>query len=641
MSFRALVLGAVLIAVSLVAPARGEGPRDVADLFPAQTLAYLEFRQPDRLSREVAALLRGSVLDDMPAVMSKFRDKRGDNGMFFFDDYLIGTFGLFASPEVIAEFGRLQGGAVALTGFTKNMEPEIVGVLLSGTSNAPTFFMRTVLTMDGSMRKVDECEGIALYREKQVNFRAVKVKEDTPPPPAQPYGPTYALLPDGLIIGSTTDSVKEIIRRLKSRTGDPALSNVAAFRDAAKLRDKPGLFGYADLGALNIQLDEAVKNAGPGYALAWNRIKTLLNPKAGRQATLSFTVQNGTVELTARLSLDGNETSPLIDLLPDKTTSTDALHFVPKDAGVAIAVALADGEKRWSKYVALVEAMDKADGKRGQTASKQVAELEKVLNLSLGKDVFGKITEAVLVVDPLVLAAKGNPLRLVVLSTTDADAAKAFEEDLIPKLAALIPPGQAKPKSETIQGQRISSLPFDMLGPGSQLHYGRHGKTLVFGLSGPETATALVAGTKKIGLLGEPRTAAAIKEAGDSSIIGVMPLSSLLPLLLLDESEISRRARFAAPGGAPAPPPKPGVVDPFKVKLTKELAQVTDSLPPATLAIERKPDQVTLVIRQPNLKLASAKIVNRFVDASLEKLLKQGTGGGVEAVPVPKEVPKQ
>ena len=87
---------------------------------------------------------------------------------------------------------------------------------------------------------------------------------------------------------------------------------------------------------------------------------------------------------------------------------------------------------------------------------------------------------------------------------------------------------------------------------------------------------------------------------------------------------------------APAPP-KQGIVDPLKVKLSKDLAKVTEALPPAVLTMERKPDQVRLVIRQTNLKSVSVRVVNRFVEASIEKLLNPGAdgAGGAEAVPVP------
>ena len=635
MSFRALAVATLFFASISTLPLRAEGPRDAADYFPAQTLAYLEFRQPDRLAREVASLMRGSALDNLPATLAKFRERLGDNNDRFMAYFFLAEFGMFASPEAIAEFGRLQGGAVALTGFGKDMEPEIVGVMLSGTSNAPTFVMRTILSVNGNHRIVGECEGIDLYREKSVEFRPAVKGGDQPPPVARIHGPTYALLPDGFIVGSTTDSVKEMVRRLKGKTADPALSSVTAFRDAAQLRDKPGLFGYADIGALNIQLEEAMKNANASAQLIWDRIKTLANPRAGRQATLSFTLQNGTVELVGRLGLDASETSPLVELIPDKKATGAALHFAPKESGVAIAMALADGEKRWSKYLAIVEAMDKADGKRGPTASKQVAELEKLLNLQFGKDVFAKVAEAALVVDPLLLAGGGNPVRLLVLSATDADAAKALEENVLPKIAALVPGDKPKPP-ETIQGQRISSLPLDVLGPGTRLYYGRHYTTLVLALDAKDAADALVRGANKTGLLGEAKTATALKEAGDASVIGVLPLVSVLPLLV---PEGGRMRAVPFPKG-PAPPPKPPAVDPAKVKLSKDLAKVTAALPPATLAIERKPDHVTLVIRQPNLKVASVKIVDRLVEATLEKLFNPGAGGA-EAVPPAVEIKKE
>jgi hypothetical protein len=631
MHFRAPLVGAILIVSIASASVQAEQPRDTADLFPAQTLAYLEFRQPDRLSREVAALLRGSALEDMPAVLAKHREKRGDDGRFFFEDMIFGEFTMFASPEVVAEFGRLGGGAVALTGFTKDLEPEIVGILHSGTSNGPTLVVRTILTVDSTMRKIEECEGIALYRDKRPDFRKPAVKGG-PAPVAEPRGPTLALLPDGFIIGSTTESVKLMIQRLKSKISDPALSSVAAFRDAAKLRDKPGLFGYADLGALHIQLEEAMKNAGASAQLEWDRIKALVNLKAGTRATLSFTLQNGDVELNAKLGLEPNEASPLVDLLPNKKVNLDALHFVPKDAGLAFAASLSDGEKRWAKYAAIVDALDKADGKRGPTAAKQIAELEKALNLRLGKDVFAKITEAIIVADPLTLATNGKP-RLVVLTATDEESAKAFEDDIMPKIAGLIPPGQAKPTQETIQGLRINSLPFDVLGQGTRLHYGRHGKTLVFGLNGPDTAGALAGGAKKAGLLGEAKTAAALKETGEASVVGVMTLSSVLPLILPKPRDPFRAA--AVPVGAPPPPPKPPTIDPFKAKLTKELTKLTESLPPATLSMERKPDQITLVLRQHRLKSVFAKVVNQVVESSLDRLLNTGSDGAGEAVAPP------
>jgi hypothetical protein len=638
MSFRALLLGVSLTALSAAVAARAEAPRDAAELFPAQTLAYLEFRQPDKLSREMAGLLRGSALDDMPAVLAKHREKRGPGGGFFFEEMILGEFGMFVAPETIAEFGRLQGGAVGLTGFNKNMEPEIVGVLLSGTSNAPTFVMRTILTVAGNMRKVDECEGIILYRDMSPDFRKAG-PGGGPAPAPEPHGPICAMFREGLIIGSTTDSVKEMIRRLKGKTGDPSLASVAAFRDSAKLRDKPGLFGFADLGALNIQLEETMKNAGAVAQYQWGRIKTLLNPKAGRQATLSLTVQNGTVEFDARLSMEAGETSPFVDLLPDKKANLDSLNFVSKNEGLTFAIALNEGERRWTKALALAEAMQKLDGKRGPGVAKQVEEMEKALKLALGKDVFARMSDLAVLVDPLVLTATGNPVKLMVLTAVDEAAAKAFEEDVLPKVAAVIPPGQGKPVEQTISGRVIRSIPFDMLGPGTRLYYGRQGDSLVFStINGEVTAGALATGAKKSGLAADAKTAAVLKELGDASIVGILPMHTLLPMIVPEEVG-GRFKAVAAGGGGPALPPAPAAVSPFKVKLTRDLAKASESIPPAILALERKPEQIALVIRQANFKAASAKIIDAVVNASLERLLNPGAGGGAPGAELPPPPP--
>src|SRR5207248_7470156 len=117
------------------------------------------------------------------------------------------------------------------------------------------------------------------------------------------------------------------------------------------------------------------------------------------------------------------------------------------------------------------------------------------------------------------------------------------EDEVMPKIAGLVPPGQIKPTEETIQGQSVHSLPLDLLGPGTRLYYGRHGKTLVFGLNGADTAAALAGGAKNVGLLADAMAATAVKDAGDASILGVMPLSSVLPLIIPEES----RMRFKAP----------------------------------------------------------------------------------------------
>jgi hypothetical protein len=50
--------------------------KDAVELLPAQTLACIEVRHPARLSREVAALVKSSSLEDIPRRLAK---KRSEN----------------------------------------------------------------------------------------------------------------------------------------------------------------------------------------------------------------------------------------------------------------------------------------------------------------------------------------------------------------------------------------------------------------------------------------------------------------------------------------------------------------------------------------------------------------------------------
>ena len=278
--------------------------KDAAELLPAQTLACVEVRQPERLSREIAVLLKGSELEDMPAVMARFRDKLGDNNQQFwmFSEYA--AMSLFVSPEMINECGRIQGGIVAVTGVNKD-GPEVVGIVLAGDSNFPTFFLRAMLTADFNVRTVAEVEGVRIYRERRQNFIAAPAVAGAPPMPPQwvDQGPFMALLPSTIILGSSPESVQDVIRRFKGKSTEPSLASVAAYKEAVKQRDKPGFFAYADMAALAGRLDEMGKNLGP-LESQWRAVKAVVNPKAVLSATASLTLQNGVVELKSRVELD-------------------------------------------------------------------------------------------------------------------------------------------------------------------------------------------------------------------------------------------------------------------------------------------------------------------------------------------------
>src|SRR4051794_20758927 len=96
-------LAAAVVLLALAGPGLAQ-PKDPAELFPAQTLGYLEVRQPDKLTRELAGLIKGSALEDLASVFAKARTERGDTpDDFYFGGMAFSGAGMLFSPEALAE----------------------------------------------------------------------------------------------------------------------------------------------------------------------------------------------------------------------------------------------------------------------------------------------------------------------------------------------------------------------------------------------------------------------------------------------------------------------------------------------------------------------------------------------------------
>jgi hypothetical protein len=680
MKTSAMLLGTAVLLLGLVGPVPAQF-KDPAELLPANTLAYLELREPAQVSKEVASLIKGSALEDMPATMARYRERMGNNNQPWRLSE-IGMWGIFFSPEMIAEASRLQGGAVAITGFTKEREPIAVGIVLAGDSHAPTFFLRTYLTMD-EVHKVADVEGVALYRGRRRDFGAVKQIPGQPPPPPviREYGPAYALLPGMVVIGSTTESVKDVVLRAKGKSKESSLAEHRDFTQGVKLRERPGLFGYADLAALGTQLDEVLKGEprGPTWG---NVVKELVNPKAFRTAVASLTLRNGGVDLQAQVSINPKESSALLGFLPDTKANLELLHYAPKDSLFAGTRSISEGEKMWERAMKLADAFAKQSGAPGAPPSEQVGEIEKALDVRFGKDVLGKMRGVAVVINMRGGMPKNGPwMPMVVIEAVDADAVTSLEA-LLPKLAGLASGGEApKPSSEQIQGQRIQSLPGERTPWRTALHYGHRGKVLVLGQDRKLVAEALAGGAKKEGLLGEEKVAAAIKDLDEPVAVGVGSLGQMLLGTLVYGIGSGRPAELkfieVKPGGD-APPPiekeKAPVKDPAPVKrapapakgaalraearefvleaqdderapgagpaagaedkAVQDLMKVIEPLPPIVISLTRKPDTLVLEVRQTGLKTMSAKLINVLLDLGVQRVL-QDSGGRFKAVPAP------
>ncbi len=644
---------AVLAVLALAAAARAE-VKDAAELLPAQTLACVEVRQPERLAREISALVKGSELDDMPAVMARFREKLGDNMPFYFFNEAA-VMSLLFSPEMINECGRVQGGVFAVTGVNKD-GPEVVGVVLAGDSNLPTFYLRAMLTADFNVRSVAEVEGVRIYRERRQIYHPALPGQPPPMPTWEDSGPFMALLPSTVVLGSSAQGVKDVIVRFKGKSSEPSLASVASYKAAAKQRDKPGLFAYTDLAALAQRMDEAGKDLGP-MEREWRVVKAAVNPKAVRGAVASLTLQNGVVELKARVDLDPKESSPLVELLTAKPASPDLLHFTPRDGLLTLSLNLNDGEKRCGKLMELIDSLDKPEAGEAErpAPSKMLKELEDRVKLNVAKDVLGRLTGAAVVLDAPVTTTMsymeaprpggpppvahtteveslpfGRP-SLLVLQATDADAAKYLEEQGVPKLAGLGTGEASAPIRQDVEGRSISTVAaggMESLFGAKDLYMGREGAFLVIGPDRKAVVAALAAGAKKAGLLGEEKTAAAVKNLEDPLAVGVFSLGKgIVEIFKAVERPIA--APRPAIGPVPPPlPPAPGDKPPEAPKMTKraektieDAAKAVEPLPPTVLSLGRTPGELTLDIKQTGLKGVSAKVIDLLINSSLDRVV--------------------
>ena len=231
---------------------------DLADLAPANTIAYLELHDPSRIAHELTHY-QGFL---SPKSGGPFRhhlrkgNKSNGEGL---------EFAWFCSPEFIDELGDWEGGVLALTGLTQNDEPELVGVLRRaravcspslfgcfsskvGKSTASQKwrvcpFSRSARPRSSSNRSspnvcvsppfnslvVSLAEKLTLYQVALLEDAPVEEQEGKPE-----SGVFVSLLPGAVAFGTTPDALSEAIRRYKHKSASPSLAASPSFRAAAR-----------------------------------------------------------------------------------------------------------------------------------------------------------------------------------------------------------------------------------------------------------------------------------------------------------------------------------------------------------------------------------------------------------------------
>jgi hypothetical protein len=267
-------LGLLFISSSL-------GAADLADLAPPHTLAYMELNDPAALARELRTLVKGSYLQ-RPAML--FAQQIGEKDQKKNQEAYL--FAWMCSTEFIDEFGDLQGGFAALTGFTRNDEPEVVGVLKTGKNRMIPLVFRFAMIEEGDFRCIARVEGIPIFQigdakkpeqpeiakhwlrpverlarrfhaPRKASLYQVALLENAPVEEMEEkpeFGCFVAILPNAIAFGTTPGILSDTVRRLRGNNSAPSLLAQPDFRAAAKGK-LPGLFSWCDAGRLTKRIN--------------------------------------------------------------------------------------------------------------------------------------------------------------------------------------------------------------------------------------------------------------------------------------------------------------------------------------------------------------------------------------------------
>src|SRR5262245_51827637 len=424
-------------------------------------------------------------------------------------------------------------------------------------------------------------------------------------------GPAFAKVPDALLIGSP-ELVKQAIRRVKGKETAKSLANEPAFKKAREdTVPAPGLFAYANPPAVMDLLGQlGVLEGGPGgkeqHAPTWiGALIQLVNPKAFVAVADQLSLRDGTLHYRRRVYFDAKEKSPLVELLPKGPVPQHLLDFAAPDALLFAAVANDDGEQRWKRLLELADNLFKGGGDR-DLPSRAVAEFERELGLSIGKDFCGKVRGvgvAMASADELMkglVKPRGHevgPPMVLLVDAVDEQAATSLAKDIVPKLFTAMSRGQHVADAErTVAGHKLRVL--ETKNRGYSLSYGREGTTLVLGPDETLVAVALTHGQKKQGLRADAKTAKRLRAAGDAfAVCTIRPMA-------VGAGVFAYLVSSFGPGQA-------------KVDVPKEAQQLFDAIKaeePLLLTLAHTPDHLAADFTYPSLRPLLARVTNFFLE---------------------------
>lgn len=631
---------AILLSVSSAPAIAAEAPKEIADLFPEGTLAYAELHNTAELAPQLAAVFKGTVLEDSIPFIHGRKDA-ARTMMDLTNKQSVAILGLLTSPEMLAEFKRLRIAA-GVTGFAPNGDPEAAVVILTHDSPAAGLAARAFLTMTTQLRKVGDVAKVPIFQYRNPNFNydpnGNQVIQNDKAFTDGPHEPTFAYLPGLFVMGTSKSSVGHAIKRFVGEEKG-GLGGTAAFQEAVAAHRQTGLFFFVNYPEFSARL-AAARRAGNMPRGASNDLLSLFfsgeanltemfnltaNAKAVKSLAGSVRFRDGGLAATVAAKFDPAHKSPLLDVLSGPGVKHELLHHAPHPSAYAIALTLPD-RNRAEAVIGFLDAVAKSKGEIGRLPRDIVRELAEKHKVDVAETLIGKIKAAIVIMPgKQELPKGGQPGPMLVLHASDAAAATAWEA-FVPKLLGELAGAATPPQSssETISGVKVLTVSGAGLRWNAPVHYAREGAIVAIGLDRKfvaaavraSPATSVVGGNKSVSPGGDP-----------VAIFGVISLGEVIPALLERAPGGGEVVPVEGPQVLPNGQPIPESMLEELKKARKELVAAMATLSPATVSARRAANELRIELYQPKVQQGALKTT---IDAAANWLDRSvGLGGDI------------
>lgn len=325
---------------------------DTATLMPPETLAYIELGSPGEQIETLLNMLKGTPFENPLAAISGGNSTWQGGGQKSPADILAALL----NPSMMAEFKKIKGMAVGVTGITQNNNPPSVAVLYPGKSDALRGLIMMGLNMAGTAG--EPIEGMQTINIQ--NF-AKAVYDDKV-----------------IIIAQPASQLQWCVRQYKGITSEPTLasSNKSFAKISKKQRQRNALTVWANVDEAYTQV---LKNAwSPQGLLQANAIADFNNIDE-----FIMTVSMGPNSLNCKADVlfkDGHHCLAY-DLIRTPNVNKAALEAVPAEAIAVVSSALSPANS--------------------VQADKVKTKIQNITGLDIGREIYANVEQVSVFVTPV------------------------------------------------------------------------------------------------------------------------------------------------------------------------------------------------------------------------------------------------